>query len=441
MIEEEFSERTASASDSLVPAQLVEQLAERETRRLAKALHTRLKRKEYAEKVYLERLQKQEALRAKLEVLEEHVVRADRLKESRSKELQTITEARFQVRDQVRSIHDERFQSRLTDLKAKQIQQEQSLEKFLQEKEEKQSVAAEVWEAKLHAITQRAREQQSQLKRKKDQVLQKQRDKSVEVAKRRAKHIRINQLRGEEVNLRLLDAIEKRQQMERMDAEKRNQIATLLQEDIERAHLIELTKEQLLEQRKQLAIKQKEMVPVQMEPDPSPGPTDYEANVPPITEAIGGYVSQTKPRLDVPGTIDFETAKAGSIPGPGHYSTDRLNGGVLPWQEFPTLAWSSSKKVSYAEQEGKAKQDIPGPASYDVPESPRDKSAAVFKRDIVPPSHLRKGTDLPGPGTYTVDAFTRMEQIYKKFDKNKRLITLPPMVEPPGIDDSIILEI
>jgi hypothetical protein len=151
-------------------------------------------------------------------------------------------------------------------------------------------------------------------------------------------------------------------------------------------------------------------------------------------------MSKTKPRLDMPGTIDFETAKAISIPGPGYYSTDRLNGGVLPWQEFPTLAWNGSKKTTYVEEEGQAKQDIPGPASYDVPETPRDKSVVVLKRDIVPHTHHRKGTDIPGPGTYTVDTFTRMEQIYKKFDKNKRLITLPPMVEPPGIDDSIILE-
>ena len=378
--------------------------------------------------MFLERLEKKEALRAKLEKVEKRVEHADAIREHKASELREISETRSHVRDQLLSLERERRESRMEELKTKQAQQAASVEQFLKQKDETQSAISELWEAKLRLITVRASEHQANLKRKGQEVLSKRREQTRKVIERKTKNIRLQQLKGEEATLRLIDALDRKRQYERRSAEKREQIGALINQDLEKAHLIELTREQMVRERKHfLSLRSKDSVSI--EPAPLPGPTDYDGPHTSLTEAPGGFISAVKPKLTIPGTVDFETAK--EVPGPGYYSLDKIA------ERATTIPWNTSKKTTFVDDENKARLDLPGPADYDIP-SPRNNSGVQLKRDIVSKDWLIHEMDvLPGPGTYTVDDFTRNEAIRKKFDGGgfylRRLTELAPVLEEQDV--------
>jgi len=438
VVSEQFDIATscdASSTACSVTSQVLEDITAKEERRIANFVQKQLRWKHYSEKVFLERLEKKEALRAKLEKLNQRATQAESLRERKASELREISETRFQVRDELLAVERAKQISRLEEMKAKQAQQSAQVDQFLKEKEEKHSAATELWEAKLRDVAERVSEKQASQKRKSDQALQQRREKVTKVIERKSRNIRMQQLKAEEGTLRLFDALDRKRQLDRQMAVKREQIGELLKQELEKAHLIELTKEQLLQQRKQVLVSRAKDT-VAIDPISTPGPTDYEAPTSSLTELPGGFISVIRPKLDIPGTIDFETSK--QVPGPGYYNSS------LP--EHPILGqWGTSKKTTFVEQDTRRKGDIPGPASYDLP-SPRNNSGVAFKRDVV--EETASPDILPGPGTYTVDEFTRNEEVRKRFDGGHfytRRLLLPPIVEvaadPKNDDEQDILEI
>jgi hypothetical protein len=422
---------TCSSADASTTAsvfsQSLDEMATKEAKRISNFIQAQIRRKAYAERVFLERLEKKEALRAKLEKLERRAEQAEALREQKSSELKEISETRFNLRDQLLSIEKEKREARLEEMMEKQSQQSITVEQFLKLKGERQTATSELWEAKLREIADRAAEHQASLKRKGEEVLIKKKQKTNKVIERKSKHIRIQKLKGEETTLRVLDALDRKRQLERRTAQKREQIGEIIQQDLQKAHFIELTRERMISKRKHLlSLRAKDSVSV--EPTPLPGPTDYDLPQNSLSETPGGFISLIKPKLTIPGTIDFEASK--QVPGPGYYTVELDD-------HSPVVPWSTSKKTTFVEEENKAKIDIPGPASYELP-SPRNDKGVNLRRDLIPKDLLTQKETLPGPGTYTVDDFTRQEAVRKKFDGGtfytRKISELAPVIEEPDMN-------
>ncbi len=428
-----------------ISSQVLEDVTAREAKRISSFIQKQIRRKEYAERVFLERLKKKEEMRVKLDKLEERVARADALRDRKSCELHEILETRSQMRDELLAVEQRKQLARIEEMKAKLSQQDASLEEFLKQKQDKLSATNELWEAKLREITERAKNNKAEVKRNKEELLAKRTEKVTKVIERKSKYIRMQQLKGEETTLRVLDALDRKRQRDRRIAQKREQIGHLLNQEIEKAHMIELTKEQLLHQRNQLlTLRKKDTVAI--EKIPGPGPSDYSTERSDSEEIPGGFISSSKSKLDIPGTVDFESSK--QVPGPGYYDSGR------PLFETASASvWGTAKKTTFVEEENKSKYDIPGPATYDPPSPRTERGIKTFKRDIFPNRRDKLKTWLvhenrsliPGPGTYTVDDFTRNEAFRRKFDGGtdytKRLLLPPVVEEPPQSNDTSVLEI
>ena len=122
-------------------------------------------------------------------------------------------------------------------------------------------------------------------------------------------------------------------------------------------------------------------------------------------------------RDSIPGTIDFMVTHAKSIPSA--YDVRVLPDGSKPWAEQPVLKWSTTKKESYVDTLQANKSEIPGPASYEAtisalsPNGPKISPDIVRREDVRNRRWINGNADpsLPGPTTYTVDEFTRIEAL------------------------------
>lgn len=425
---EDESETVASSSCSF-GSKALELMVTRESRRLEKSIRDQLKRKSHAEHEIEKRAEKTKWLQEKLQSRKLRVAQTEQLREAKSMELHAVHEARFSVRDQVRDQNREEFEARVSRLKAKQIEESEKLEEFKREKLDQHSASAEVYEAKQREIRERALELNRVKKLKHLSMESERMQKLTEVENRRSRRLRLEQLRGEESTLRVIDALAKKKQRERVDALKREEIGALLSEELEQASLLELGRDQVSKQRKFVASEQRKQVIIPETAHVLPGPCEYEINVSSMTETPVAKISTVKPKLSIPGTIDFETARAAQVPGPGMY--DYTVGG-----DSVSLSWSGARKTTFVEDNLKAKLDLPGPTSYTVKSDLLSDHGPKIVRDTFQRldrgKHWVEADATPGPATYTVDAFTRKEKLLKAFQKfdPPSFAPLPPIVEP-----------
>jgi hypothetical protein len=219
-----------------------------------------------------------------------------------------------------------------------------------------------------------------------------------------------------------LDVKEKKKRTEKMESQKRAQISQLIREEDKKVFAVKKSKEQLVQQRRVVAnthhMDQMAMLPDR--DDISPGPADYANQVSSIDPTSGPTISDApKPDLSqIPGTIDFQVLHAKSSPPVGTYNAKVLNNGSRPWEQQPTLTWSTSKKLSYIDEEVAGSINVPGPASYETAMSALTDMGVKIPREYIPKTDDRNrewltgqvDLTLPSPTTYTVDQFTR-EQI------------------------------
>ena len=417
-------------------SQLMDDLLNREAKRLEKQIRSQLKRKSHIERGNRDQLERVRQVQLKREARAERIHKAEILREAKSKELQAITEARFQMKENLVSISREEHEARMAAILAKQVEDAAKLAEFKREKERKQTIHSEKWDMKQTEIAHRLSDQAEAQRRKGSDIMTKRQEKSELIEAQRMKHVQLTQLKGEETTLRLIDAREKKQQLDRRDADKRQQMAEILNEELDKVSVIQLTKEQILQQRKLLALRQKgalreEVDDLKTQQFSTPGPCEYSVPSSSMTESPAPKISVVRPKLTVPGTVDFETAKAAAVPGPGNYTVND------PWSEAAVGAWATGKKTTYIDTENRMKKDLPGPATYNAASPGGPSGGPRIKRDYVKHDGLRTrdwlatGGDVPGPASYTVDEFMRKEKLekgMKHFYGFKNLLSIDPVV-------------
>lgn len=444
---ESMTRRTGSQTWSDV-SQMLENVVTREAKRLERHVRNRMKRKAFVERKSKQHAQKLKILEEKMVTRVQKISQASKQREQKARELQQVNDARFQVRDEMLSFGLQASEMRRQEILAKQAAEEEKLDAFFREKERQTQMHSAKWETKQMEISEKVMQQAAALAKKSQELLQKREAKQTVVDVLRARHMKLQQLKGEEATLRLIDALEKKRQIEKSDSDKRSKISQLLSQELDKVATMQITRDMIVNQRRQLSMKQQDL-DVHLHDDViTPGPGEYDTAISTLDEVPAPKISLVRPKLTLPGTVDFEAAKAATLPAPGQYTAGVLNDGTKPWNELPAVPWKGgAEKSTYVDDTQRLARLIPGPGTYSSPPAKASEAGAPrIHRNYVTQSDHRsrdwlRASDTPGPATYTVDEFTRREKLEKQLEPfdtralmNFRLIEEEP--EKPQTGDT-----
>ena len=416
----------SSMSESVQGAdrsEMLQRVASREAKRLEILVRKQIRRRAYVEKEKRKRSEKYGQLEAKLKAREAKVFNSEKLRNERAIELQAISLARFQVRDIMLQKTRDSFEEHQAVIRANQAAEEAKIANFLQEKQQRESALSEAYESRHREVAERQATYFSELNEKRKKSYSKKEERAFLASQKKQRVIHLQQLKGEEGTLRLIDALEKKRELERRDAEKREQIASLMNVETEKAFTFQYTKDEIINQRKTLATKTLGHASIGLD-NITPGPAEYAPAYSSMAEIPGPKISVIKPKLDLPGTVDFALTHAASIPGPGNYDTKILPDGSKMWNGDSGL-WGTSERTNFIDDDRRMKRDIPGPATYELISDGKPSVGPVIRRDLVNPSLFdwrETASASPGPASYTVDEFTRTEQL-------KKAVKLAPVID------------
>jgi len=385
------------------------------------------------------RAERKRKLSIKRKLRESQVSAAEKHRQDRARELGEIIRARFGVRDQILEMNELEYSRKKEEWISRQVDEELQTEHFKKVQQESRSERSVLWSAKYQEILARVSAQEEEEKLKNDEFMTKLRERLHAIEERKQEVIQQKQLRGEEVNLRLIDALSRKQQKDRIDQARREKMAALIQEEDKRSSVLKLIKENIYNSKLLVSTthhtkEMNEIIPLARQGTEPPGPTDYIDIVSWLDSDGGPKISESDASLaHIPGTIDNMVNRAKSVPEA--YDVRVLPDGSKPWEEQPVLKWSTTEKFSYVDAIQAAKSELPGPASYETAASTMSPRGPKITRDIVHREDVRNRAwingesdpTLPAPTTYTVDDFTRNEVIinnittqhdYKKLFRN-----------------------
>ena len=387
----------------------------RESRKLEKQMRTQFRKKARIERSNQQVLVRQEINREKRAKWENKLVSAEAQKVNRGRVLKLINNARVDVHETLTSKVSLAIVRRKEAMMARQIEAELRIEKNLRLKEDSSTRNTDAWVAKYDEVRERVSQKEESEAKKAEELLAKIRESTVSFQTRKERYIELNRLRGEGVNLRLIEAFEKKEKQDLDESKKLQEISTLIRQEDERGLAEQFTKAEIIKRRK--AVSEVSRLTASFTPliDSTPGPADYIAPNPNSQGATFGKSEHTS-HFDI---------HASDTPAPGEYNPRILSDGTRPWNEEPVLSFGTSLKTSYLDEQQKHKRHIPGPASYEISPRPAPNTAPKIVPNLVPKS---RPVATPGPGSYTLDTFMRTEKIVRAVtaaDMFKNLFTVP----------------
>jgi hypothetical protein len=423
LVEELLKQKSIQSNQSVVSSKLVLSLIEKEKRNLVKSVKFHMQLKRFYKNDAASRAARKRKLSNKRKQRDSQVAAVQKHKQDRARELGEIIQARFGVRDQILQMNELDYEKRRDEWISRQVDEELQIDHFNHTRQISRSQRTALWSAKYKEILARVSVQEQEEKAKHDQYMAQLEVKYQTIEERKQQSVQVKQLKGEEINLRLIDAISRKQQQDRVDQARRDQISALIEQEDKRSGILKLIK-QNIRQSKQLVSnvhrtqEMDEIVPLARQGTEPPGPAEYVDLVSWLDSQTGPKISESQYSLaHVPGTVDFMINHAKSIPSA--YDVHVLPDGSKPWAEQPVLKWSTSKKESYVDSIQASKSELPGPATYETSISTMSPRGPKIARDIVPREDARNrqwingdsDPSLPGPTTYTVDEFTKSESL------------------------------
>ncbi len=423
MVNELFKQDTIQLNKPLVSSKLVQSLIEKEKRNLVKNVKFHMQLKRFYKSDAASRAARKRKLSNKRRLRETQVAAAQKDKQYRARELGEIIRARFGVRDQILELNESDYSKKRDEWISRQVDEELKIEQFNNSRQISRSQRTALWSAKYKEILARVSVQEQEEKLKHEEYMAQLELKYQTIEERKQQSVQVQQLKGEEVNLRLIDALSRKQQQDRVDQARRDQIGALIQQEDKRSSILKLIK-QNIRQSKQLVSnvhrthEMEEIVPLARQGMEPPGPAEYVDLVSWLDTQSGPKISESYQSLaHVPGTVDFMVNHAKSIPSV--YDVHVLSDGSKPWAEQPVLKWSTSKKESYVDTIQASKSELPGPATYETSVSTMSPRGPRITRDIIQRDNERNrkwingdsDPSLPGPTTYTVDEFTKSQNL------------------------------
>lgn len=371
----------------------------KEAKKLEKQRKNQLRRNLRIERSNQIQNDKQVSHRIKRQRWDRKLVSVEGSKQERARVLKLINGARFQVHEKLASkVTIESVQHRDSVI-ARNLEQEHRADQNLS-RLKRESESADVWNAKYGEVRDRLSLKEIESERKKAKILENLEHSNRLFLQRKACRVRYHQLKGADVNLRLVDALEKRNKIESEKEMKLVEIKSLINKEDDDGLAEIFTKGAILQRRKAVAELERLNAPsaVSLLGD-IPGPAEYDpvlpATAPAISFAKSAHLHASSP----------------DGPAPGAYNPRVLVDGTKPWMEIPVASFGTSSKTSFIEQHAKHTRSTPGPAAYDIPALLPPNTAPKIVADLELPR--KRDEQTPGPATYTVDTFTKTEKFMK----------------------------
>jgi hypothetical protein len=242
-------------------------------------------------------------------------------------------------------------------------------------------------------------------------------------------------LQHAEASLKHADTKSSYDRIQRLDMNRREQLASHLNESENRIRALHAVKDQVVEQRKKRLVQQSILKsrPADLN-NVTPGPGHYgaESHVSCLNELPVTKISTANPVLLTPGSFDHLMKLAKENPPPGSYNPkvmpkgkhmdlgSGLDGGSIKFTP------EGAPLKNFLDDAVLAKKELPGPGTYDVPASLVLKHSVKLQQAKFPelntlPTFVPKPRDAPGPDEYCVDKFTKLGRI------NERSASMPSL--------------
>lgn len=390
-------------------------LVGKEARRLEKDLKNQLRFYEAVEKGNLNQLYREKAASTLAQAREEKRKQTIRLRKIKSEETRHFREAKQRLHTQITSRLEGDFRERQAAFAAHLEEEEARLDAYRNSLCALTREKSEKWKRKLQRMKDHALAMFQAHEDLCGNILGRFDARIQLFQRRKSEEIKLKMLKHEESTLRLIEAKDKRLILNRLDEQRKSQIAATLDTELARVESLIATRDEIIKQRK-LIIREQESVqgrPLNIK-DITPGPADYYNATSSINENPAPKISGVRPKLLIPGSTDFELRRSREVPPLGAYNPKVTCKGHHTW-EGVKFSLGMSKRKTYLDDLREQKAFLPGPGSYKDARlvGMRATIGPRFVREYFSNDKQKLQSDVPGPGAYTIDRFTRQEQSAK----------------------------
>jgi len=419
IMHEKMQDEMLGAAKGFQSLQMMEELLDKEAKRQEKALKHQVRMQNTVEKENEQQLEKERQLsRKQMEIIEKNS-KAEAMKQARALEIKASHEAKERHARELMVRNEQELEMRQAGYLANQLEEDLRLRELQRQKELALEHQSSRWKEKQEIISRKHAELEEERRAQGEAAVANYQNKLEQMDKRREEELMTKMLKHEESQLRLEDAMEKKNQLARQEDHRRQQIASRLDSQTHRVDTFLTLKDHLLEQRKfrarqksagrERALNLKGM---------TPGPADYQnadsssLNSVPVTK-----ISDANPK-PVEGSIDEMIQRQRSLPPPGSYDPKVLPTGGYALAKGRGPKMVSGTKQSYLYDLQKQAQFCPGPGSYENKSTMLLEHATAMRRDYmqVPEGRAAGWAAVgdksgPGPAAYAVDKFSRQKRM------------------------------
>ncbi|CAD7932641.1 unnamed protein product [Amoebophrya sp. A25] len=399
--------------------QLMEDILDQEAKRLAKKLKQEVRLHAAVEKENEVQLLREQQVREKAQTRNERRRLAELRRQEVAEKVRQRTESKLEHSRNVRNSLEEYERSRQAQILAVQFEDEIRVREFQAQKELEKDVRNEQWEQRVELVQQRNLEKELEREIRAETVSLRYEEKLDAFEERRKEELKQQMVRHEAEHLKVVDAVERKERLMRIDAHRREKVGEQIAEQHTRIDSLMQLKQQLLEQRRQRnrvqdakhgSVKSLNIKHL----DPGPGAYD----VPSTLNRNGvGRLPDPKPLKPVEGSIQEMVMRTKENPPPGSYDPKLLPSGSKVLTDKPMSMGIRYGSASGLDKAEKAHRDKPGPGTYNVGGNFKLQHVANMGKsnDLPTLSEAPKWVgridrDLPGPGAYAIDEWTRRER-------------------------------
>jgi len=399
--------------------QLMEGLLDTESKRLEKSLRAQLRYHAAVERENGSQLEKEKGLQSRLVYRQERKVVARTQYDAKSKQLKEICDAKQKHSQELQEKLEQQGELEQAKHIAMLLDEEVRLKEFEQQKAVTSSEKSEKW--KLKCVEMRQRKEQEDIKGelRGQVILEKLNVKLAKIEVMQAEEVRKTKIKHEEESLKLIDAKDKIQRLERKDLFRRDLIRDHMIQQEERVDTLLQLRDQIVQQRK-VRIKQGAVVKGRAMDikGVTPGPGHYQPLPSCLNDMPVPKISSSKPLNLMKGSIDMMVKHSKTVPPCGTYDPKMLpSGNHLAWDVIDgcktRIAKGTMVQKNFIDDNITIYKHNPGPGTYEGPSGCKLRHSVRIQREYVssagkPPPWCNPIKDTPAPDEYTVDKFTKV---------------------------------
>ncbi|CEM12741.1 unnamed protein product [Vitrella brassicaformis CCMP3155] len=417
-----FLHHQSQGSDTLTSQQLsslnaIEQLMDREARRLEQELRRELRYHSMIEQENQSQLVREKELQDRLARIaekqarsREHIaLKAQRVKDAESARKERSAELQAQL--------SESFKRKQQEQEERQYESEQRMEQLQQSRVSYSTLQSDLWRAKRQDMLRRQEEAAVDRAIRGEQYIGRYQARVSTFEQRKAMHDRQKKMLNATQEIRYLEQQERLSKLKEDAKRRRDSLMAKIKAREEQIETLEMLKSQIIMQRKARSIQQAALRSTgislkKMGPGPYLGPHSISS----LGEQRAPKIATTSP----PSFIDVVQKMKRDVPAPGIYNVTVSTKGAKSWGEGPRAVMPKATGMTFSDQAARIAKSIPGPGTYKAPSttlaglSPVKLSPEYFPqknpekqlKDTRSTARLQKSED-PGPGSYSTDGYIK----------------------------------